>query len=52
MMVAGLDVPHAHLHLVPIISEGDLTFERARPAAQDDLKQMAEKIRTALKTAQ
>ncbi len=24
--VLGLEVPHAHIHLVPIISEGDLDF--------------------------
>ncbi len=38
LLVAGLEVPHAHLHLVPITGEGDLTFARAKPADMDDLK--------------
>ncbi|MBD5233827.1 MAG: HIT family protein [Bacteroidales bacterium] len=28
--VIGLEVPHAHIHLVPINSEGDLDFKRAK----------------------
>lgn len=44
IMVAGLDVPHAHLHLVPIHSEGDLNFSRAKPAEQADLKELAKAI--------
>ena len=45
IMVAGLEVPHAHLHLIPIQSLGDLTFARAKPASNDDLAKIAEKIR-------
>ena len=26
--VIGLEVPHAHIHLVPIITEGDLDFKK------------------------
>lgn len=48
LMVAGLEVPHAHLHLVPIQSIGDLSFANARPADQDDLGSMATKIRNKL----
>ncbi|MFC1583972.1 HIT family protein [Fibrobacterota bacterium] len=48
IMVAGLDVPHAHLHLIPMMSEGDLTFARAKPADQNELAETAEKIRLAL----
>ncbi len=28
--VIGLEVPHAHIHLVPINSEGDLDFKREK----------------------
>ena len=39
MIIAGLEVPHLHLHVVPIASEADLHFERADhdpdPAALD-----------------
>ena len=42
LMVAGLEVPHAHLHLVPIRTIGDLSFANAQPADQDALSQMAQ----------
>jgi histidine triad (HIT) family protein len=49
MIIAGLEVPHCHLHLVPIDSEADLSFSRADhspdPAALDDA---AERLRAAL----
>ena len=44
LMVAGLEVPHAHLHLVPIRTIGDLSFANAQPADQDALSQMAQHI--------
>jgi diadenosine tetraphosphate (Ap4A) HIT family hydrolase len=50
MIIAGLEVPHCHLHLVPIGSEADLSFSRADhspdPAALDDA---AERLRAALR---
>ncbi|MCK9894049.1 HIT family protein [Frankia sp. AgB32] len=49
VIVAGLEVPHAHVHLIPIDSEKQLSFENADqapdPAALDDA---AERIRAAL----
>lgn len=45
IMVAGLEVPHAHIHLIPITSLGDLNFANAKEAKDDQLKIMAEKIR-------
>jgi len=49
-MIAGLEVPHCHVHLVPIRSEADLDFAAAEqspdPARLDD---DAERIRTALR---
>jgi histidine triad (HIT) family protein len=50
MIIAGLEVPHCHLHLIPIESEADLSFARADhspdPAALDDA---AERLRSALR---
>jgi diadenosine tetraphosphate (Ap4A) HIT family hydrolase len=50
LIVAGLEVPHCHLHLVPIDSEADLSFARADhdpdPAALDDA---ADRLRDALR---
>ena len=48
LMIAGLEVPHTHIHLVPINSMSDLDFAFAKNAEQDDLAQAAEKIRAAL----
>lgn len=48
IMVAGLEVPHAHVHLIPIQSVGDLAFSRAKAAEPEELKQLAEKIRAHL----
>jgi histidine triad (HIT) family protein len=49
-IIAGLEVPHCHVHLVPIDSERELDFARADaapdPAAMDDA---AERIRAALR---
>ena len=44
--VIGLEVPHAHIHLVPMNSADDLNFTRPKMSpSQDELKKIAEKIR-------
>lgn len=48
LMIAGLEVPHTHLHLVPIDSMNDLNFSFAKNADGEVLKQTAEKIRQVL----
>jgi histidine triad (HIT) family protein len=48
LMIAGLEVPHTHIHLVPMDSMDDLSFEYARNADGEALKKTAEKIRVAL----
>jgi len=45
IMVAGLEVPHAHIHLIPIFEIPDLNFANAKPALDDELAKVAEKIR-------
>jgi histidine triad (HIT) family protein len=43
--VIGLEVPHAHIHLVPINSANDLNFTRSKPAASNSqLAKTQEKI--------
>ena len=50
LMIAGLEVPHTHLHLVPIDEIRDLDFARQdHKATPADLDAAAEKIRTALR---
>jgi len=50
VMVAGLEVPHVHVHLVPIADLGDLDFARQDrnpdPRAMDDA---AARLRAALR---
>lgn len=49
MSVVGLEVPHAHMHLVPINSSHDLNFTQHRGKANDEvLKKVQEKILKAL----
>lgn len=48
--VIGLEVPHAHVHLIPINSSNDLNFTQAKPKASDEqLKKVQEKIIANLK---
>ncbi|HQB94577.1 MAG TPA: HIT family protein [Candidatus Omnitrophota bacterium] len=48
VMVAGLEVPHTHIHLIPINAVNDLNFARAKNASPDELAEAARKIRAAL----
>ena len=46
--VIGLEVPHAHVHLVPMNSADDVNFTRPKlKPSPDELAQMAERIRAA-----
>ena len=46
VIIAGLEVPHAHLHLIPIESEADLDFGRAdHDPDPDALDASAERLR-------
>ena len=43
--VIGLEVPHAHMHLIPINNSNDLNFMQSKPKASDEsLKKVQEKI--------
>ncbi|MFA6261551.1 MAG: HIT family protein [Bacteroidia bacterium] len=47
--VIGLEVPHAHIHLVPINNIGDLNFDRERvKLTPEEFASIAEKIRAQL----
>jgi diadenosine tetraphosphate (Ap4A) HIT family hydrolase len=51
-MVLGMEVPHCHVHLVPIDHEADLSFANADPAASpDSLDRAADAIRRELRAA-
>ena len=47
--VVGLEVPHAHMHLIPINSADDLNFNRSKlKLSQDEFKAIQGKIIAAL----
>lgn len=46
--VIGLEVPHAHIHLIPINSMNDMNFANAKlQLSQEELAQIATQIREA-----
>ena len=52
LMIAGLEVAHTHLHVLPIRSEGDLDFHNADPdAPAEALDEAADRLRAALRDA-
>jgi histidine triad (HIT) family protein len=43
--VLGLEVPHAHIHLIPINSEADISFSRPKlKLSEEEFRELAEKI--------
>jgi histidine triad (HIT) family protein len=47
--VLGLEVPHAHIHLIPINSEADISFSRPKlKLSVEEFKDIADRIRTEL----
>ena len=52
LIIAGFEVPHAHLHVVPIDAMDHLNFANADPDADaDDLDRVAELLRQTLRRA-
>lgn len=46
MMVVGLEVPHAHIHLIPINNESDMVLSKNKlTLMQEEFQKIAEKIR-------
>ena len=43
--VLGMEVPHTHIHLVPLQTEGDLDFRKVKPqVAPERMKEIADSI--------
>jgi histidine triad (HIT) family protein len=40
----GLEVPHTHIHLIPIQNEGDLNFANKKSISQEEMISIAEQI--------
>lgn len=48
MVIAGLEVPHTHIHVFPVDAISDFDFTQAKPAFAEDLKEAADKLIAAL----
>ena len=47
VVVYGLDVPHAHVHLIPLVEGGEIDFKRKRvELTQDEFVEIADAINT------
>lgn len=49
LIIAGFEVPHTHIHLVPANSLQDLSFADLGFASDDELTHVAEKLRNSIK---
>ena len=45
MAVVGLEVPHVHVHLIPLNSMGDMDFSRSLSLSEEEFQQIAEDIK-------
>ena len=51
LIIAGFDVPHLHLHVIPAWGEAELTFANANgDATPDELTAATERLRETLRT--
>lgn len=45
VVVLGLEVPHAHVHLIPMNVESDVRFDKKLQLTKEEFEAIAEKIR-------
>lgn len=50
LTIAGFEVPHTHLHLIPLRSEADLSLANAQAVAPEVLESTMSALRTQLQT--
>lgn len=48
MAVVGLEVPHVHVHLIPLNTMSDMDFGKSLSFSEEEFQQIAEDIRTQL----
>ena len=49
LSVVGLEVPHVHVHLIPLVSMSDMNFGRSIKLDDNEFKSIVEKIKSNLK---
>ena len=42
--VLGLEIPHAHIHLIPLQNEGDMNFHNHIKLTEEEFKQLAAEL--------
>ena len=48
LTVIGLEVPHVHVHLIPLNEMADATFQKKVSPSEEEMKNLAEKISAAV----
>ncbi|HDZ15485.1 hypothetical protein LCGC14_1548900 [marine sediment metagenome] len=48
MTIIGLEVPHVHVHLIPLNKMGDATFQHKITLTEEEFTSIAEKIKSKL----
>jgi histidine triad (HIT) family protein len=48
LIIAGMEVPHTHLHVIPIDAESDLHFANAEPRPDEEMDAAADALGAAL----
>ena len=51
LIIAGLEIPHLHVHVFPVWSLEDFDFSRARPASDEELDRAAARLQAAMPPA-
>ncbi|MDX1326992.1 MAG: HIT family protein [Arenibacter sp.] len=49
LTVIGLEVPHVHVHLIPLNEMRDATFQHKVPQSKEEFVEIAEKIKAQIK---
>ena len=44
LSVVGLEVPHAHIHLIPLEEMDDIRFQKKETCTHEEMRQIAERI--------
>lgn len=48
LVIAGFEVPHTHLHVIPLRTEADVTLAHATPASDEALDEAVDRLRAGL----
>ncbi len=48
MTVIGLEVPHVHVHLIPLNGMGDMNFAHKKHFSKEEFQEIADKIKAAV----